>query len=536
MSSESVIIPSASPIQTNTAHVKQDALATLSVLLELESRPLYACGRSYLENLLMWRDQFGYESPTKKARGFFVDDNHHVPSSPLSPVKKTRSGSNCHHNTTTAPSVRKGDKKVSPKTHPQTLWRWRARVVEWMFELADSLAMDRNIAVTAANYLDTYSMYCLFPVEFTRYNSPNYQPEKNHFAYEDYHLEDGITKDVYLLASVTCFFIASKMHQTPDVCLSIGQAAAQCGFTAGEVTEMELAVLNTLKFSLNPATPNKFIREMLPLLLDDECSRCHTGFKDEDGVDLVMLRNDFPLGTFQATTWLPQTVDEVAIGKQAFYFADIVMHTSDYPEVSTALPSKIALAAVLEAVADNIVDCEEQANIQDRLEDLCQMSKVFDRDDEVQSIRETMRTLLQSNVDLEKVRKLGGESPVAVCEIDPESSSPAGKQEYTTVKDEGINVVSQSQNSESFSPGASVNSIAFEVNPTKDPKKEPDIDVITAANSTIEEVEDPGQGRVWCSVEEPHPLDLSKRRSCDISLDIFDVKPKAAQRVSEVVL
>jgi hypothetical protein len=80
-------------------------------------------------------------------------------------------------------------------------------------------------------------------------------------------------------------------------------------------------------------------------------------------------------------------------------------------------------------------------------------------------------------------------------------------------------------------------STGFEVNPTKDPKKEPTIAETTSTNiTTIEEVEDPGEGRVWYSVEEPHPLDLSKRRSCNICLDIFDVKPKAIKRVSDVVL
>lgn len=85
--------PARSKIKSNITHVELDALAAICALLSLESRPLHTCSRSYLKNLLMWRDRFGYKSPTKKARGFFNDSSHHhVPSSPLSPVKKTHNG------------------------------------------------------------------------------------------------------------------------------------------------------------------------------------------------------------------------------------------------------------------------------------------------------------------------------------------------------------------------------------------------------------------------------------------------------------
>lgn len=142
-------------IKSNTGHIHHDAMLALNCLLERQSEPLYATGRSYHQSLVHWSERIASGSPLKK-NARTTSSTHDItllPSSALLSLKKK------HPSPHSSTATRNQHIGISPRDHPELLLRWRARVIEWMFDLADALHLDRNTAVTSVGYLDAYSMY-----------------------------------------------------------------------------------------------------------------------------------------------------------------------------------------------------------------------------------------------------------------------------------------------------------------------------------------------------------------------------------------
>lgn len=269
----------------------------------------------------------------------------------------------------------------------------------------------------------------------------------------------------------------------------------------------------------------QFINEMLPLLLDDERSLCYTGYQDKNGCRTVKFRNECDLGTFSSTLWFPQSDTEVLIENQAIYLADLLTwRSADYPHISTSLPSKIALAALLEACYENIEDADDQDFLQDRLAYLSQMNQAFDRDDEIEHIREAMRSMLHENGSFPEFKAMDGTSPVTILDFDDTESATVGKKECASVE-ERITFADDSQKTR----------VNFK--PIKDRKKEPVISQEAEDAATVDEVELPTEGLVLYTMKEPHKPDLNKRPSCFACLGISNhVKTNAfIERVPDVV-
>jgi hypothetical protein len=522
------------PIQSNTAHIQRDALEALSSLLDRESLPIYACGRAYLGNLAMWRDRHDYESPLKKARGTqgttTTEGGASLPS-PSSPLKKSTAKMNLSFAALSVTNRR----PINPATHPEVWLQWRAKITEWMFEFADSLGMQRNTAVASVAYLDLYSMYALFPDDFHK---------RTHCAEDEYEFSFGdrvgeMSGQVYCLAATTCFFMATKFYETGDSVFTIRHASMYTKFDESEIEGMERAIMHTLHFHLNPCTPVKFINEMLPLLLDDEESLCESGFKDEMGNHVVLRRNDCKLGTFRSTNWFPQTEVETRIIKQAVYMTDLVAYSSEFISVTSALPSKIALAAILEAATDNIVEGKDQLKFQARLRELSVKIVAFDVTPEVEKMRKNIRTMLHWNGCREEMRSMGGASPVTVLNVEVESTTtPAMKRDVGSLREgESAKNCSPAKKTKELTSRDTVNTVDHGTNP-KDTKQnnEPSVSDATESTNTAED-EVPSEGRVWETWEVPKLRDLHDRQSsyCTCLDTIFDdEKPKATEKMPNV--
>ena len=282
---------------------------------------------------------------------------------------------------------------------------------------------------------------------------------------------------------------------------------------------METAILNTLKFRVNTPTPAKFLKEMLVLLFDYENSVCFTGLFDDKGVKVYLQRNACTLGTFSSTTWEPQNDIESRILKQAAYLVDLVAYSSSYPLATSALPSKVALSAILEVACDNI-EGEEQMTFQDRLHRLSKINRAFDYDEDIREIRDCIKSILHMHGCRKEMREMGGVSPVTVLDFNAEPTSSPRKRGIAFVER-----ANQSKKIGDLSSCASVDSISCEVNHSSKGKKQ---------NQASFDGD-----QVYGSLEDPHSLVPSKCPSCFNPVDVItdekkkSANAKAVKRVSE---
>ena len=356
--------------------------------------------------------------------------------------------------------------QCSPDQYPHSLIKWRATVVDWFFGMADADGFQRNTAISALSTLDAYSMYNLFPGEFDRVIrgvvppqpllacfsvSPaiaadvmaphqeggvltDYSPIKRMRIDEDgmggksgesptkktktdysitivsndqqlspsfFHERlGGMSKGDYLLAAISSFCIATKANETTSHHMTHDNAsnyALRGEFEPSAIAGMELAVLKTTGFNINTPTVNTFIQEMLPLLLSRP-------FNEDDEVWEEEGHNLFheEIGTFGSLKWHPTDEVQAYIFKSANYFGEMMAYSSAF--VSSANPSKLALAATLEAVTRNCTTSEHQLIIQERLESLSQIpgvGKAFEYDKEVDEMRKHLVEILEQDGDAE---------------------------------------------------------------------------------------------------------------------------------------
>lgn len=368
------------------------------------------------------------------------------------------------------------------------------------------------------NFLHQWLIVLVFPEAFQKITQA--EDDGHHsFSFDD--RTGKISPYMYCLAATACFCVATKLFHTAPRIFSLGNAAKSTSYQEEEIADMESAILNTLKFRVNTPTPAKFLKEMLVLLFDDESSMCFTGLLDDKGVHVYLHRNACKLGTFLSTTWEPQNDTESRIFKQAAYLMDLVAYSSSYPMATSALPSKVALSAILEAVSDNI-EGEEQMTFQDRLHGLSEINWAFDYDEEIREIRNCIRSILHMEGCRKEMRELGGVSPVTVLDFKVEPTSSPRKRDIASVEN-----ASQSKNVGNLSSCASVDSISCEVNHSSREQKQ------------NHESFDDDDDYVWGSLEDPHSLAPSKHPSCFNPVDIFNdkkkksAKTKAVKRVSE---
>jgi hypothetical protein len=498
----------------------------------------------------MWRDRLVHnDSSRQNARASDEKDVQEfkieIPSSPISSEASTVSLPNdaprtprdhpTVHPTSLLPHSR--IRVATPSQCPNTLISWRACVIEWLFDLADALGFERNTAVAAVGYLDVYSMYCLFPDEFARRinamssegnqvvpSNGDVDIDKTFFSFSD--KLGTISTQMYLLAATSAFYIAAKLYQTYPRIFTLSHATRVApSFSEEDVEAMESALVKTLTFHLNPATTARFLKDMLVLLLDHEETFCEAGWMDEQGNPVVTKRKHADLGTFRSTTWFPQCVVETTIYRHAYYLADLVSYSCAFPVASSALPSKVAFAAIVEAASQNYL-MEDQIAFQRRLEELSSLNEAFDYTGEIAEIRKCMRWILNRNGDTEAMREINGASPVTVVDIE---SSPAKKQKFSSVDTENmLNGVANKSAASSTSV-----SMPCELNRGESKQKK-------HLPSSLFHPRAPNGGgtrdcRVRETLDEPQVLAPNARPSCWAHVRLFGEKHEAKTRVSQTV-
>lgn len=129
---------------------------------------------------------------------------------------------------------------------------WRRKLCEWCFEVVDHFGMEREVVSVAMNYLDRIVAKTM----------------------EDEGSEYQMVKRQFQLIAVSSLYIAVKLHgETEDLDMDRRRLNVDVfvelsrGFFQAETLEaMELNILFTLQWHLNPPTPLKFIASLMHLI------------------------------------------------------------------------------------------------------------------------------------------------------------------------------------------------------------------------------------------------------------------------------
>lgn len=128
--------------------------------------------------------------------------------------------------------------------------RWRLKVAEWAFEVADYFSYDRDVVAISLNYIDRYMVF---------------NPETEN--------DPRTCKRRFQLLTLTALYIAMKLHgdssdascagRKPSIKLFVSLSRHM--FEPGEIERMELNILTNLRWRVNPPLSSTFVKYFIDL-------------------------------------------------------------------------------------------------------------------------------------------------------------------------------------------------------------------------------------------------------------------------------
>jgi hypothetical protein len=79
-----------------------------------------------------------------------------------------------------------------------------------------------------------------------------------------YHVDETLTQ----LVAMTCLYLAVKVHSSKKISISSIVSLSRGVFRLDQVVKMEMCILKSLNWHLNPPTPTTFIDILQPLMLE----------------------------------------------------------------------------------------------------------------------------------------------------------------------------------------------------------------------------------------------------------------------------
>mmetsp|Transcript_3112 Transcript_3112/g.6267 ORF Transcript_3112/g.6267 Transcript_3112/m.6267 type:complete len:315 (-) Transcript_3112:170-1114(-) len=112
----------------------------------------------------------------------------------------------------------------------------REKMVEWSYKVSDHFHIPREIVACAISFLDRFVERC------------------------------GCDRTAFKLAAMTSLYIATKTLNGKQISINTLAELSRGEFTGAHIAEMELIMLETLEWKLNPPTIQSFIRQLLMLM------------------------------------------------------------------------------------------------------------------------------------------------------------------------------------------------------------------------------------------------------------------------------
>lgn len=129
--------------------------------------------------------------------------------------------------------------RLSPDS--KRVGRWRTKMVDFCYEVAEYCMSDRETVTIAMSFLDR-------------------------FLRTPAGLEVCQNQDLFKLAAMTCHYTTIKIHEPPAIPPEVISEMSLGAFSVEQAEDMEFVILQSLKWKVNPPTTFSFLRQFLFLL------------------------------------------------------------------------------------------------------------------------------------------------------------------------------------------------------------------------------------------------------------------------------
>lgn len=109
---------------------------------------------------------------------------------------------------------------------------WRRKVAEWLLEFVDEFGLPNDIVAVSVSYMDMYLS------------------------------KRKTDKQQLQLLAMVCIFVASKFHEVEPISIQELQTLAEGGYTEKSIRDLELDLLSTLNWEMNPITTHHIMRHV----------------------------------------------------------------------------------------------------------------------------------------------------------------------------------------------------------------------------------------------------------------------------------
>jgi len=134
-----------------------------------------------------------------------------------------------------------GDDHTRLTPDSKRVGRWRAKMVDFCYEVAEYCMSDRETVAIAMSYLDR-------------------------FLRTPAGLEVCQNQDLFKLAAMTCHYTTIKIHEPPAVPPEVISEMSLGAFSVDQAEDMEFVILQSIGWRVNPPTTYAFLRQYLYLV------------------------------------------------------------------------------------------------------------------------------------------------------------------------------------------------------------------------------------------------------------------------------
>lgn len=247
----------------------------------------------------------------------------------------------------------------------------RFKMIQWCYQIVDFCNFSRETVSISTSYLDR-------------------------FLLTSSGREASLSRDCYQLAAMACLYTAVKLHEPRAMDPTLVAGLSRGAYTEKQITDMELIILNSLSWRVNPPTSMAFVRLFISLM--------------------------------RSSSITPLVHEEVF--QCAGYQTELAL--SDCYFVATN-PSTIALASVANALED---DKELQLPVKTfYLNIICNAASIDRNSPEVKNAKEKLRSFI-SKKSASNCIATSGSSPTIMASTKPLERGDSWKVSPRSVADE----------------------------------------------------------------------------------------------------
>lgn len=114
---------------------------------------------------------------------------------------------------------------------------WREKICEWCYEVIDYFDIDRDVVSIALFYFDRYLSF----------HTP-------------------IAESLFQLVAMTSLYLAVKVHSTRKISVAGIVSLSKGSFREDQILKMEICIIKTLHWHVNPPTPSVYLNVVNPLI------------------------------------------------------------------------------------------------------------------------------------------------------------------------------------------------------------------------------------------------------------------------------